>query len=246
MLPSVPPCFCQNCIPESTDSARVYGRYVLLGHTGGFLRMSPLGYRLLILHFLPPNRPHCQAGTHSLIMLIVTFSYCLTVRDAEFFRATGFCSDANICCFSSSKHLCTWHTGMASWRALSIFTFRAAKGIHPKVPAAVHVTLFGKWELTASNDFSLLSGDSSTTSQSYTGAHMERIAATWDHMLSHSHWLPPPSGASGSPVCWVCCQLCQSSCCSHCLHCSLNPGQARRQLRGWKETQGAVGPADTV
>ena len=195
----------------------------MLGHIGGFLRMSPLGHRLLILHSLLHNRPHCQAGTHSLIMSIVTFSYCLTVRDAGFFRATGFCSDANICCSSSSKHLHTLSTGMATWRG--IFTFRAAREIHPMGPAAVHVTLFGKWELTASNDFSLLSGDLSTTSQSYTGAHMERIAATWDHMLSHSHWLPPSGGASGSPACWVYCQLCQLSCCSHCLHyCSLNPG----------------------
>ena len=28
----------------------------------------------------------------------------------------------------------------------------------------------------------------------------------------------------------------QLSCCSQCPHCLLNPGQARRELRGWKET----------
>ena len=100
--------------------------------------MCPLGYTPLMLHFLLHNRPHCQAGTHSFLMFIVTFSYCLTVRDAGFFRATGFCSDTNICCSSSSKHLCTLHTGMASWRALSIFTFRAVKEIYPMVPVAVH------------------------------------------------------------------------------------------------------------
>ena len=186
--------------------------------------MCPLGCTPLMLHFLLHNRPHCQAGTHSFLMFIVTFSYCLTVRDAGFFRATGFCSDTNICCSSSSKHLCTLHTGMASWRALYIFTFRAVKEIHPMVPVAVHVTLFGKWKLTASNNFSMLSGDLSTTSQSYIGAHMETIAATWDHMLSHSHCLPPSSGASASLTCWVSCQLCQLSCCSHCPHCPLNPG----------------------
>ena len=50
--------------------------------------MSLLGHRLLMLQFLMHNRPHCQVETHSLIM----FSITITVRDAEFFRATGFLS----------------------------------------------------------------------------------------------------------------------------------------------------------
>ena len=62
----------------------------------------------------------------------------------------GSCSNANIHCSSSSKHLCALHTSVASWRALSIFTFRAVRKIHPTLPAAVHAALFSKWELAAS------------------------------------------------------------------------------------------------
>ena len=45
-------------------------------------------------------------------------------------------------CSSSSKHLCTLHTGTASWRVLSIFTFKAVRKTHPMVPTAVGTTCF--------------------------------------------------------------------------------------------------------
>ena len=60
----------------------------------------------------------------------------------------GSCSNASIHCSSSFKHLCALHTSVASWRALSIFTFSAVRKIHPTLPAAVHAALFSKWELT--------------------------------------------------------------------------------------------------
>ena len=86
---------------------------------------------------------------------------------------------------------------------------QGSQEIHPTVPVAVHAALFGKPELTTSNIFSVLSGDLSTASQSSTGAHATRVADTQYHMLSVGHWLPPSSGASGFPTCWVSCRLCQ-------------------------------------
>ena len=63
----------------------------------------------------------------------------------------------------------------------------------------------------------MLLGEPSTASQSSTGAHTERIAATQNHMLSGGHWLPPSSGASGSPTGWVSCRLHRLYCSSFCL-----------------------------
>ena len=75
--------FCQNCLPQSTNPAWVNS--VTLGAVEG----APLSHRLLRLHFLLHNRPHCPAGTHSLIMFILIITYHLTVREAVFFRAAG-------------------------------------------------------------------------------------------------------------------------------------------------------------
>ena len=61
-----------------------------LSHTGCPLRMPALGHNVLMRHFLLYNGPLCQAGTCSLITFIITVTYRLTVRDAAFFRATGF------------------------------------------------------------------------------------------------------------------------------------------------------------
>ena len=128
-----------------------------------------------------------------------------------FFVVAVVSSNANMCCSSSSKHLCTLCTGAASQTALFIFAFKGVKKIHPTVPVAVPATLFRKWERTACNTFSILSGEPSTASQSSTGAHTKKIAATWYHMLYGGHWLPPSSGA-----CWVSCRLGQLQCSSSC------------------------------
>ena len=133
----------------------------------------------------------------------------------------GSCSIVNIHCSSSSKHLCTLYTAVASWRALSIFAFRVVRKIHPMVPAAVCATLFSKWELTTYNTFSVLSGDLSTAFQSSTGVHPERTVATWCHMLYGGHWLSPSNGASGFSTCWGSCRLCQLYCWSY-LWCQLS------------------------
>ena len=55
---------------------------------------------------------------------------------------------------------------------------------------AVCAALFGKWELTTCNTFSMLCSEPSTTSQSSTRSQAERIAATWYHTLYGGHWLP--------------------------------------------------------
>ena len=112
-------------------------------HIGGPLRMYTLGRRLLMLHFLLYNRCRCQAGTCSLIMFIITVTYCLVVRDAVFLRATEFLYNSSVCCSSPSKSFCTLCTGAASQRELSIFAFRAVRKIHPTMPGAVHAALLG-------------------------------------------------------------------------------------------------------
>ena len=129
-----------------------------------------------------------------LIIFIITIAYCLDIRDADSLRPQGSCSNINVCCSSSSKHLCTWLTCTASHRTLSVFSFRAVRKIHPRVPAAVRATLFGKQELPTCNIFSLLSSDLSTASQSSIGAHMERTcsrlvpyAICWP-LASSIHW----------------------------------------------------------
>ena len=83
-------CICWNCLPKSTNCQSVWSVCHELRRVGGPLRMSLLGHRLLMLHFLLHNGACCQAGTHSLIMFIIVVTYSLAVRDAGFFRATGF------------------------------------------------------------------------------------------------------------------------------------------------------------
>ena len=114
-----------------------------LSHTGSPCRMSALGLRLLMPHFLLHNRSHCQPGTCSLIVFIIAVTYCLAARDAGFLRATGFFFNSSVHCSSPSKSFCTLCTDVASQRELSIFAFRAVRKIHPTVPVPVHAALFG-------------------------------------------------------------------------------------------------------
>ena len=51
------------------------------------------------------------------------------------------CSSTHAHYSSPSSGLCNSGTCTASWKALSIFTFKAVKKIHPKVPEAVHTSL---------------------------------------------------------------------------------------------------------
>ena len=173
-----------------------------LSHVGGPWRMSPLDHRLLILHFLLHNGPRCQAGTCSLItspttVLLITTSLSDLLGSSG---PRGSCSNATIHCSSSFKHLCTLCDSVASQRARSIFTFRAVRKIHPTVPAAIHAALFGEWELTTCNAFSMPFGDPSPTSQSSTGTYAKGIVP----MLYGGLWLPPPRGVSCSPHCVSC------------------------------------------
>ena len=92
-------------------------------------------------------------------------------------------------------------------RIHSFHYIQSSQEIHPTVPAAVHAASIGKWELTAFNAFSALSGELSTASQSSTGAHTKRITPTQYHIVCSGHCLPPSFGASGSFICWLSCQL---------------------------------------
>ena len=115
------------------------------------------GHRLLMLPFLPHNGPHCQVETCSLTAFITAVTYRLAVRDAGFPGATGFLLQ---CQYTSSKHLCILHTGVASWRALSILAFRAARRIHCTVPVAVRAALCSRGELIACSPFQCCPGNS--------------------------------------------------------------------------------------
>ena len=96
------------------------------------------------------------------------------------------------------------------------------------VPAAVSATLFSKAPVTHFQ----CSLANHPLPPSLPAEPMLRITATWYHMLSGGHRLPPFSRASFTS--WVSCQLhqlyrwsCsqrQLSCCSHCLLCLLNSG----------------------
>ena len=140
MLPSFPFLFLKLHTQVDQLHLSIWSMCHELSHLGGPLRMSPLDHRLLLLHFLLHNEPCCQAGTCSLITSTITVNNRLTVRVTGFFGAIGFFSNATIHCSSSSKHLCTLHTGAASQRELSIFTFKGVRKIHPMVSTAVCAT----------------------------------------------------------------------------------------------------------
>ena len=154
-------------------------------------------------HFLLHHRPRWQAGTHSLVMFIVTITTALSERLGSS-GLWGSCCNARILCSSSSKRLCTLCTSVASCRTLSIFVFGTIRKIHPMVPATACclVQQMG----THCNTFSMFSGEPFTASQSSTRAHTKRIMATGYHMLSGSHWLSSSSETSSSPIYWVSCQ----------------------------------------
>ena len=62
--------FCWNCVPKSINSAWVYDQYIMKSVTLRAPWGCPLGHRLLMLHFLLYNGPHCQVGTCSLRTLV--------------------------------------------------------------------------------------------------------------------------------------------------------------------------------
>ena len=114
----------------------------------------------------------------------------------------------------------------------SIFASRAVRKIQPLVTAAVYAILFVKWELTTYNGFSMLSGDPSSSSQSFTRAHAKRIAATWYHMLyDATDFLHPVEPQASQPVRYpayyancIADPVPDASCLSvsHCAYCLLN------------------------
>lgn len=103
--------------------------------------------------------------------------------------------------------------------------------IHTTVPAAVHATLFGKWELRVCNAFSMLSGELSTASLSSLeptmresqphGTTCYRVATDFLHPVEPQALLP----ASDHHINCLVDSAHSTNCLavSHCLHCSLNP-----------------------
>ena len=86
-----------------------------LSHVGNLLRIPSLGHKLLMLHFLLYNKPHCQVTTHSLIMFISTILPSLTASLSEMLGSSGpqgSCSNASVRCSSSiqvSLHIAHQH-----------------------------------------------------------------------------------------------------------------------------------------
>ena len=159
-----------------------------ISHTGIAWGCPPLpapsfGLRLLTLHFLLYNGPCCRVGTQGLITLITTITYHLSEMMGSS-GPRGSCSKANMHCSSSSKRLCTLHSGRASQRARSVFAFRAVRKICPMVSVTFPCHLFSKRELTTCNTFSVLSREPSTAPQSSTTAQAQMITATSYHMVA--------------------------------------------------------------
>ena len=239
------PCFCQNCLPELTNSTWVCGLYVVdsvtLGAPWGRLTPIVLGRWSSLSAGQWASLPSGDPQSHNIHHHGPSY---LTFKELGSSRPHMSCS--SICGYNSSSHLCSSWTCTASCRALSISAFRAIRKIHPTVPVPGHATLSGKWELTTCNAFSGLSSDPSPASQSSTGTHTERAMATRHHILCGGHWLPPSLGASGSSTCWVSCWLCHLSGCSRCAHCSLNPAKARHEQGSWEKTPGGTEAADVL
>ena len=187
----------------------IYGRYIMNSHWGPLMMPTPLlGLRLLMLHFLLHSGPHCLAGTHGLITFIISHlpprcQRCWVLQGHGVLALTPIY--AVLVLPRVSAH-CTpaWHH-----REHYQYSPSGQSGKHTPRCQAVPATLFGKWELTACNPFSILSSEPSTTSQSSNWSPCQENRGHQYHMLSGGHWLPPSSGASDSPTCWISCQLCQ-------------------------------------
>ena len=215
-------CICWNRLPKLTNSIWVY---VMNSVTLGSLDDAPLlGLRLLMLHFLLHSGPRCLAGTHGLITFIISHlpprcQRCWVLQGHGVLALTPIY--AALVLPRVSAH-CTpaWHH-----REHYQYSPSGQSGKHTPRCQAVPATLFGKWELTACNPFSILSSEPSITSQSSNWSPCQENRGHQYHMLSGGHWLPPSSGASDSPTCWISCQLCQlyrwSSCLWHQLSCCI-------------------------
>ena len=112
----VSPCFCQSCLFKPTNSAECVVGTREPSRAGSPLGMSPqaIGYSC----FLPAAQrgllPGGDLQSHSVIIIVLSLtaspSPSLTASLSE---VLGSCSNSNIRCSSSSKHLCTLRTGIA-------------------------------------------------------------------------------------------------------------------------------------
>nr|CAI9691546.1 unnamed protein product [Rangifer tarandus platyrhynchus] len=195
-----------------------------------------------MLHFRLYNGPRCQAATCRLLrstspprttslseMLVLSGprGSCSKARALVLPRVSAHCAQAQ----HHREHNPRSPSGQ-SGEPTARSRQRARAACWPTGPQPCHAC-------------SVLPRDLPTASQKSTGAYTERLTATWRHVLCGGHWLPPSRAASSSSARWLSCWLRQLYCCSCCAHCWLNPWWARLELRGWKETRGAIGNADT-
>ena len=215
--------------------------------------MSPTGHRLLMLPFPLHNGPHCQAGTRSLIRFIITVTY----RLSEMLGSLGpqsSCSNANICCSSSSKRPCTLLTSTASQRAR--FTF--ASGSQRNPPHSTRGSLgclVQQMETPPLTPFQCylvnplppsLPPEPKPRGFQPHGTTCYLVATGFLHPVEPQ--APLPSEYPADYTNCIADPAHSASCLTvlPCFHSSLNPWWARQELRDWKKMQGAVGTTEAV
>ena len=187
------------------------------------------------------------------VSVFVIVPHDLIGQGVGFLKTAHLLFSMCICYSSSSSCLCSFCTGAASHRALSIFVFRSVRKTHPMVPMAVCAVLFGKWKLIACNALSMLPSELSTTfpifhwspsweNRSHTHSTTCYMVATgFLHAMESPALLPAGYPAAFSSVepqaplpprypvdhtSSITDPDCDANCLaiSHCAHCPLNPG----------------------
>ena len=132
------PCFCQNCLPKSTNSSRVHGRYVVNRHTGGPLRMPPWS-QAAQAPLSAAQWPCCQAGTHVLAVFLVIIAHYSSVQAPGSSRPR-ISSPASVHAAPALLLSAVCALNTASRRALSLGACKAVRKTHPAGPAAALAT----------------------------------------------------------------------------------------------------------
>lgn len=122
---------------------------------------SPLGHRLLKLHFLLYNGPHCQAATCSLITLIITITNASQSEMLILSGPRGSCSKASPLVLPRVSAHCTL---TQHHREHYPYSHQGSQENPPTVPAAAQCCLVWQTGTHPCDAFSLLSSELSTTS----------------------------------------------------------------------------------
>ena len=145
-------CVCWNCSPKSTNFTWVHGGHLINSVTLGPAWGCPPAPRSQAAHASPSAAQRASLPSGGPAVSWPSSSLSLTTSLSEMLGSPGpwgSCSNTNTHYSSSSKHLCTLHSSVASRRAPSVFAFKAAGEIRRSVPMAVRAALSSRRELTA-------------------------------------------------------------------------------------------------